>query len=102
MKRFFSKIKRSFRILRRKPILLLPLLLVLAVVAIYFTIFYQLPSPATLKEYKAIPLSSQIYDRKGRLLYEIYKNENRTPISLKDIPPYVAQASIAIEDKDFY
>jgi penicillin-binding protein 1C len=35
-------------------------------------------------------------------LYEIYADENRTPINLSDLPPYVYQASISIEDKSFY
>ncbi len=47
-------------------------------------------------------LSTHMYDRNGRLLYEIYRDENRTPIYLKDLPAYAYQATIAIEDKDFY
>jgi len=69
---------------------------------IYFFIFYKLPSPYSLKNYKIIPLSTHIYDRNGKLLYEVYRDQNRTPIKLKDIPPYVYKATIAIEDKDFY
>ncbi|MBI2051889.1 penicillin-binding protein [Candidatus Roizmanbacteria bacterium] len=69
---------------------------------IFFFVFYKLPNPYSLKDYKAVPLSTHIYDRKGRLLYEIYKEENRSPIKLKNLPSYVAQATIAIEDKDFY
>ncbi|MGB9883522.1 MAG: penicillin-binding protein 1C [Microgenomates group bacterium] len=48
------------------------------------------------------PLSTHIYDRNGKLLYEIYRDQNRTPITLKELPLYVIQATIAIEDKDFY
>lgn len=69
---------------------------------LYFFIFYKLPTPYSLKNYKAIPLSTQIFDRNGKLLYEIYKDQNRTPVKLNDLPVYVGQASIAIEDKDFY
>jgi len=47
-------------------------------------------------------VSSQIFDRNGQLLYEIYADQNRTPIKLADLPPYVKQATIAIEDKNFY
>jgi penicillin-binding protein 1C len=68
----------------------------------YFFVFNNLPSAVSLKNYKAVPLSTHLYDRNGKLLYEVYSEENRTPIKLNDLPTYVAQASVAIEDKDFY
>lgn len=67
-----------------------------------FFIFYDLPSPHSLKDYKVIPLSTHILDRNGKLLYEIFREQNRTVVKLKELPIYVAQATIAIEDKDFY
>lgn len=69
---------------------------------VYFFIFAGLPSPYTLKDYKAVPISSQIYDRNGKLLYEVYRDENRTPVRLDQLPDHMKQATIAIEDKDFY
>ncbi len=69
---------------------------------IYFFIFYKLPSPQSLKDYKATPLSTHILDRNGKLLYQLYQKQKRTPIKLKDLPPYVAQVTIATEDKNFY
>jgi len=41
-------------------------------------------------------------DRNGKLLYEIYDDQNRTPVSLSTLPPYVIQATVAIEDDNFY
>jgi len=35
-------------------------------------------------------------------LYEIYREQNRTPVKLTSLPAYTYQASIAIEDKDFF
>ncbi|MFN4212400.1 MAG: transglycosylase domain-containing protein, partial [Microgenomates group bacterium] len=67
-----------------------------------FFIFYDLPSPESLKNYKVIPFSTHILDRNGKLLFEIFREQNRTPVKLKNLPAYVAQATIAIEDKDFY
>lgn len=69
---------------------------------IFFFIFYDLPNPYKLRNFQATPLSTQIFDRNGKLLYDIYKEQNRTPVKLKDLPKAVAQATIAIEDKDFY
>lgn len=60
-----------------------------------------LPSPASIGKLN-FPLSTHIYDNRGRLLYEIYREQNRTPIKLEDLPSYIYQATIAIEDKDFY
>lgn len=78
-------------------------LLVISVFAsFYFYVLKDLPSPRDLVQQKKA-VSSRIFDRNGKLLFTIYNgNENRTMIRLSELPPYVAQASIAIEDKDFY
>lgn len=60
-----------------------------------------LPSPTNIGKVN-FALSTHIYDRTGKQLYEIYRDENRTPARLNDMPPYVYQAAIAIEDKDFF
>lgn len=65
-------------------------------------IFLQdLPNPHELS-LKQIPQTTKIYDRNKVLLYEIYSNENRTLVSLDDIPVSLKQATLAIEDKNFY
>lgn len=66
-----------------------------------FFLFYNLPSPAQLSS-NQFPVSTQILDRNGRLLYEIYADQNRTPVKLQDLPEYARQATISIEDKNFY
>ena len=98
---FFRELKKPYT-LYLKLFMLLPLLLVVSAIGLYFFIFYKLPSPNSLKDYKIIPLSTQIYDRNGKLLYQVYKDQNRVPIKVNTLPPYVYQATIAIEDKDFY
>ena len=65
-------------------------------------ILKDLPSPQSLNSPDSFAVSTQILDRNGKLLYEIYADQNRTPIKIADLPPYVYQASIAIEDKGFY
>ncbi len=62
----------------------------------------ELPSPRRLTSEENFPVSTQIFDRNGLLLYEIYADENRTPIDIATLPPHVYQASIAIEDQNFY
>jgi len=69
---------------------------------VYFYIFYKLPSPKSLKNFQAIPVSTQILDRNGKLLYHLYRNQKRSIVKIKTLPKYVSQATIAIEDKNFY
>ncbi len=61
----------------------------------------QIPSPDQLTN-REIAESTKIYDKNGELLYDIFQNQNRTPIKLNEIPMVVRQSTIAIEDKDFY
>lgn len=49
-----------------------------------------------------IAKTTKILDRNGQLLFEIYANQNRTIVSLDKIPKDLVNATIAIEDKDFY
>lgn len=46
--------------------------------------------------------SSGIYDRNGTLLYSVYQNQNRMYVNLKDIPKYLQQGTISVEDRYFY
>ncbi len=78
----------------------LAIILLAAVGLVY--ILRDLPSPRRLTSKDNFAVSTQIFDRNGKLLYEIFADEHRIPIKLKDLPPYVAQASIAIEDQHFY
>lgn len=60
-----------------------------------------LPSPLNIGKVN-YALSTHIYDRNGKLLYEVFRDQNRTPVKLKELPTFVANATIAIEDKDYY
>ncbi len=79
--------------------------LLLVVFLSFLFLFYvtkNLPDPNRLIE-REVAQSTRIYDRTGQtVLYEIFGNEKRTLINIDDLPPYVKQATIAIEDKDFY
>lgn len=67
----------------------------------YLVIIKDLPSPTKLGNYD-VPLATKVYDRNGKLLFDIFADQNRTPVHLNDIPKHVREATIAIEDKDFY
>lgn len=61
-----------------------------------------LPDPNKINE-RTIAQSTKIYDRTGEiLLYEIHGDQKRTLINLDQIPNYAVQATVAVEDKNFY
>jgi len=84
-------------------ILFTSLLLFGFVVGIFFwtIIFEDLPSPQNLIT-RQVDVSTKIYDRNGTVLYTIYKDKNRTPLKLEEIPLQVRLATLAIEDAEFY
>ena len=99
-----KKLKKTFKRIRKKRyfgLLILILFIIVGAIAYYF-ILKDLPSPTKLNNPTNIPESSQIFDRNGELLYTVYSNKNRTRVPLKNIPKHAQEATIAIEDKDFY
>ncbi|MEX0895877.1 MAG: PBP1A family penicillin-binding protein [Patescibacteria group bacterium] len=64
-------------------------------------IFEDLPKPELLTQQEP-EITTVITDRDGEILYQLYKDENRTIIPLSEVSPNLVYATIAIEDKDFY
>lgn len=60
-----------------------------------------LPSPKQLTS-RSLSQTTKIYDRNDVLLFNVYTDENRTVVPLSEIPSNLKNATIAIEDKDFY
>jgi 1A family penicillin-binding protein len=75
--------------------------LILSATVIIYLFFRSLPSIDNLTNRK-FPMTTKILDRRGRLLYKIYKNQNRSLVKLDDLPKYVKDSTIAIEDREFY
>lgn len=97
-KSFLRKIKlRNFTI---KEIIIV-FLAILAISVFYFLILKDLPLPTKLGS-ATNPQSTLIYDRKGKLLYNIYSNKNQIFIPISQIPKHMREATIAIEDRSFY
>lgn len=61
---------------------------------------FNLPSPD--KVVRRSGFATKILDRNGQVLYDIYLDERRTPVSFEDISQTLKDATIAIEDKNFY
>ncbi len=83
-------------------VLLIILLVGMFSVIIIFAVFSRdLPNPNQLLE-RSYELSSRFYDRNGTLLYEVYGDKNRVLVKLNDVSPYVAHATLSVEDSEFY
>lgn len=59
-----------------------------------------LPSPDKIVRTQGF--ATQILDRNGAVLYDVYANQNRTPVAVADIPQYLKDATVSVEDKNFY
>lgn len=77
----------------------LALLFVLGVLSLFFFIFWELPLPTKVGTF---PVSTRILDRNNQLIYEVYTDKRRSPIKLSELPSHVINATLSIEDKDFY
>jgi 1A family penicillin-binding protein len=60
-----------------------------------------LPTPGRIQKRKAAE-ATQILDREGHPLYAVYDEEKRLSIPADQMPDILRQATVAIEDKDFY
>ena len=73
-------------------------------VLLFFVLFAwfsrNLPKPGEVVRREGF--STKIYDRNGALLYDLFDDERRTPVTISQIPVELQQAVVAIEDKDFY
>ena len=73
---------------------------VLFIVLLFAWYAKDLPTPEKLAARRATE-STKIFDRNGNLLYSTGE-KRRTVIDAKDMPPSIRQATVAIEDQDFY
>lgn len=100
-----SKLKKKlsdFRFLKLGwKTLLLIILAVIVFIALYFFILKDIPSTATIGS-TTYPQSTKIYDRNGKLLYTVYAARNQSFVPFNKLPKNLKNATIAIEDKDFY
>src|SRR5574341_400581 len=90
--------------MRRQTIIILAFASAVLLVAFaYWNLLGELPAPDALIT-RASPDTTKIYDRHGRLLYEILdpRAGRRTRVSLNDVPRHLRQAVIAVEDANFY
>ncbi len=105
IKRYSKIVKKAKKFSRTRRNLFIFLCFILVVLIglglFYFLLLKDLPSPTRLNTNTG-SYSTQIYDRNGKLLYTIYSDRNQTFVPLSKIPKNLQDATIAVEDKDFY
>jgi len=106
LKKTLKRVGRALRNIKRRHLIRSGLigigLIILVGFILVFLLMKDLPSPELLNS-RQIPESTKIYDKTGKvLLYEVFDEERRTIIPFEEIPQTVKNATISIEDKDFY
>lgn len=102
--KFFKSLEKNIRSrnIFSRPNAKTALISVSAVLLVWlFFLLKDVPSPAKLTKTPA-PQSTKILDRNQKLLYEVYSDYRRTPVSFNNISTDVKNATVAIEDKNFY
>ncbi len=102
-----DRVRRSQRTYKSRKLVKLTKLIFIGAIAVFVFFFLvlpilalKLPSPENVVRHEGY--ATQILDRNGETLYNVYVNERRNPVILDDIPTYLRQATIAVEDKNFY
>jgi 1A family penicillin-binding protein len=96
------RIKVKSKIFARLALFSFFALFVLLLLAAFSFAFFAKDLPQPDKVVRREGFSTKIYDRNGELLYDIYQGQKRTPVDLSEIPQHLRNATIAVEDKNFY
>jgi 1A family penicillin-binding protein len=103
-KRRLRKTQSSIvRAILKKPKYFIVALVVCFIVLPFITISVivrDLPTPDNIS--KNAKYSTSILDRNGEVVYQVFDDKNIIPVSLNKIPDHAWQATVAIEDKNFF
>src|SRR3989339_2158705 len=92
----------SLKILKNALFLLIGVGIILTGLVVVWVSTLELPDFKLFTERK-IQSSTKIYDRTGEiLLYNVHDNIKRTVIPYEEIGTYIKNATVAIEDGEFY
>lgn len=77
-------------------------LIILAIAGLFLWFAKDLPSPNKINS-RVSAQTTKIYDRTGEnLLIEVYGDKNRSIVEFDQMPKCIKDATVALEDKDFY
>lgn len=75
---------------------------ILAIILVFIAFIPFLPTPGQINS-RVTAQTTRFYDRTGKtLLYSLYGNQNRTQIEFNQMPANIRDATVAVEDKNFY
>lgn len=100
----YRKIKKGRKGFRKLFVLFIWLCVLgfVGIVGVFAYFAKDLPSPEQITERRIIE-STKIYDRTGKfLLYDVHGEEKRTVIPFEEIPQHLKDATLVIEDDNFY
>lgn len=87
---------------RRAVLVLLAGGMLVAGVVVLWAATLRIPDLEAFDE-RIVRQSTKIYDRTGKiLLFDVHENVQRTVVPLSDISPHMRNATVAIEDAEFY
>jgi penicillin-binding protein 1C len=99
---WFRRLRRRYFRRWRTTVAALALLGVVFAVGVVAWYSRDLPNPNKLSD-RTVAESTRIFARDSTtLLYEIHGDKRRTVVDLPEIPRFAVEATIAIEDRDFY
>jgi len=95
----FSRLKGSYARIAKLGFVAV----ILGLVGLFVVIpLFALTLPAPDEIVRREGFATKILDRNGEVLYDIFIDERRTHVPLEQIPETLQQATVAIEDKNFY
>lgn len=99
---FLMFIKKHKTLIRGLMLLSLSAFFVLSAIILFWVSTFKVPTSESIRE-RRVAESTKIYDRTGEiLLYDTGGNVRRSMVPLEDISRHVKNATIAIEDREFY
>jgi 1A family penicillin-binding protein len=101
-KKTFKELIKSKKFWYRFFLVFLLLMGVALLLMIVLFAWYSKDLPSPTKVVRRDGFASKIYDRNGELLYDLYHDQKREPVTEDQIPDYLKKATVAVEDKDFY
>ncbi|MDO5561577.1 MAG: transglycosylase domain-containing protein [bacterium] len=100
---FFARWRKNPLLYWRNFVFILAIILVAGILiftVIFFVIAKDLPAPGQVV--RSDGFSTRIFDRNGILLYDFYQDQRREPVDISQISQNLINATVAVEDKDFY
>ncbi|MBI2464539.1 PBP1A family penicillin-binding protein [Candidatus Shapirobacteria bacterium] len=96
-----NKKKIDIRGITKNRFLVIGLAVLIPFVIFMAFLLKDMPNPRSLTS-DIYPENSQIMDRNGKLIYEIFSEKRRNIVKIDDVPERLVKATLAVEDANFY